>query len=110
MQFRTNSSIIMKVPKQVFVPAPNVDSAVVKIVTKSQFERFPTNEQLFYRLVKSEFSIRRKTLVNNLSQGFSMPKDVITEILEELGHLPTVRAEELSVEDFISLSDRFAHI
>ena len=110
MQFKTDSTIVMKVPKQVFIPAPNVDSAVVQMKIKNQFERFPKDETHFYKLVRSAFAMRRKTLVNNLSQGLNHPKDVITSVLMELGYPPSIRAEELTVDDFITLSNRFAQI
>ena len=110
IQFKTTSSIIMKVPKQVFIPAPNVDSAIVKMVIKDKFERFPVNEELFYNLVRASFSMRRKTLVNNLHTVLNISKVELGEILEDLGFKSTVRAEELTVDDFITLSDFFAQI
>jgi 16S rRNA (adenine1518-N6/adenine1519-N6)-dimethyltransferase len=110
LQFKTDSDIIMKVPKQVFHPAPNVDSAVVRMRLKSHFERFPDNEEHFYRLVRAAFSMRRKTLVNNLSTQLELSKDLVEELLMELGFSTKVRAEELQVDDFITLSNRFAHI
>jgi 16S rRNA (adenine1518-N6/adenine1519-N6)-dimethyltransferase len=110
IQFKTTSSVLMKVPKQVFIPAPNVDSAIVKMVIKDQFERFPVNEQLFYDLVRASFSMRRKTLVNNLQPFLNISKMKLSEHLEELGFKSTVRAEELTVDEFITLSDYFAQI
>lgn len=110
LQFKTDSEILMKVPKQVFHPAPNVDSAVVKMRVKDHFKRFPEDESLFYRLVRTAFSMRRKTLVNNLSAPMGVDKNTVENILVELGFSPKVRAEELNVGDFIDLADRFAHI
>lgn len=110
IQFKTTANIIMKVPKQVFIPAPNVDSAIVKMVIKDKFERFPVNEQLFYDLVRASFSMRRKTLVNNLQPFLNITKPELGEHLEDLGFKSTVRAEELTVDDFITLSDYFNQI
>lgn len=108
IQFKTDSSIIMKVPKQVFIPAPNVDSAVVKMKIKDQFKRFPNNEKHFYSLIRAAFSMRRKTLVNNLSSFLNLNKPDIQDGLEQLQLKHNVRAEELTVNDFINLSDYFS--
>lgn len=110
IQFKTDASILMKVPKQVFIPAPNVDSAIVKMAIKTDLKRFPANEKFFYQLVRSAFSMRRKTLVNNLHPFLNMNKQDIAQQLELLGYKKTVRAEELHVDDFIGLSDHFAQI
>lgn len=105
MQYKTDSSIIVNVPKTVFIPAPNVDSAVVKIVVKNQTKGKPNNEELFFNLVRKAFSMRRKTLVNNLSQGMDFLKEDIKTMLEELGYSTNVRAEALQVSDFIAIAN-----
>lgn len=105
IQYKTNAEIALKVPRTVFIPAPNVDSAIVKLVVKDELEVSPANEELFYKLVRSSFTQRRKTLINNLMASFNTPKAVSIEMLEELGYNPQVRAERLSVNDFIRISD-----
>ncbi len=107
IQFKTDSRIAVKVPKTVFVPAPKVDSAVIHMKVKDNIERLPNDLEVFYRLVRTSFTQRRKTLVNNLSTGFSMKKDDLSAVLEKLGFHPSVRAEKLTVEDFIVLSNEF---
>jgi 16S rRNA (adenine1518-N6/adenine1519-N6)-dimethyltransferase len=105
MQYKTSSSIIMQVPKTVFIPAPNVDSAVVKILVNKNIKEKPLNESLFYKLVRQSFSMRRKTLVNNLSSSMGYSKDDIIMMLETLNINPRIRAEALMVSDFIKISD-----
>ncbi len=107
IQYKTNAKIALKVPRTVFVPAPNVDSAVVKLTVKEEKEETPNNEKVFYKLVRSSFTQRRKTLVNNLSSQFNKPKDEIIQILELNGFRKDIRAEKLSVLDFIQLSNNF---
>lgn len=107
IQFKTNSKIAVKVPKTVFVPAPNVDSAVIHMKVKDEIDVVPNNLQVFYKVVRTSFTQRRKTLVNNLSTGFSMGKEELSSLLVNLGHSPSVRAENLSVLDFIELSNYF---
>jgi len=107
IQFKTDATIALKIPRTVFIPAPNVDSAIVKMSVKTEFKRFPVNDKLFYRIVRKSFSMRRKTLVNNLSDELQIDKDSFKEILESLGFSPSVRAEKLTVNDFITLADYF---
>ena len=105
IQYKTNTEIALKVPKTVFIPAPNVDSAIVKLVVKDELEVFPDNEELFYRVVRASFSQRRKTLANNLFSSMSIPKDFTMKMLEDLGYNSQARAESLKVIDFIHISD-----
>jgi len=107
IQFKTDSKIAIKVPKSVFIPAPNVDSAIVHMKVKSEYSEFPNDLDVFYKVVRTSFTQRRKTLVNNLSKGFNLPKDMIRDVLVSLGYSETVRAEKLSVSEFIDLSNEF---
>ena len=61
------------------------------------------NEKAFFTMIKGAFSQRRKTLVNSLSSTAGISKDKITSALGELGISPTVRAEKMGMEDFVSL-------
>lgn len=108
IQYKTRPSIAIKVPRTVFIPAPNVDSAVVKLVVENNRKHKPTNESKFFGLVKGAFKQRRKTLTNNLHEKYQLEKSVIIDILEQNGYDKNVRAEALSVEDFIVLSDIFS--
>lgn len=105
IQYKTHAEIALKVPRTVFIPAPNVDSAIVKLVVKDELEVFPENQELFYKIVRGSFSQRRKTLVNNLLSSLNVPKASAIEMLEDLGYNPLIRAESLSVNDFIRISD-----
>lgn len=105
IQYKTNAEIALKVPKTVFIPAPNVDSAVVKLTVREKIDVLPNNEEHFFKLVRNSFTQRRKTLVNNLHQAYNTPKDQLIDILENLDFDARVRAENLNVNDFIVLSD-----
>jgi len=93
----------INVPRTAFIPAPNVDSAVVRLDLYDEKKYFPQNEELFFDLVKLSFTQRRKTLVNNLSSKYK--KDFIYKMLNDNGYKESIRAEELSIDDFIKLSD-----
>ncbi len=105
IQYKTNAEIAMKVPKNVFIPAPNVDSAIVKLTIKDNIDLKPLSEEHFYNLVRSSFKQRRKTLVNNLHVRYNEEKVDLISYLEDLDLNGKIRAENLSVSDFIRLSD-----
>jgi len=105
IQYKTIAKIALKVPRTVFIPAPNVDSAVVKLSVIENIEFKPKSEKLFYEIVRSSFAQRRKTLVNNIHNKYNLEKSFIIELLLELELDPRIRAENLSVSDFIRLSD-----
>jgi 16S rRNA (adenine1518-N6/adenine1519-N6)-dimethyltransferase len=87
-----------------FMPSPNVDSCVIRIDV-DQNRRLPKeDEEYFFRVVKGAFSQRRKTLTNTISSSMNIPKPDITKVLESLGISPTVRAENLTMQQFIEFS------
>ena len=95
------------VPAQDFMPAPKVNSAVVRIRLYGERKPYvPQNEELFFRTVKVAFEQRRKTLANALSAGFGeLSKEQIQEIIAQCGHPSDIRGERLSVSEFVALSD-----
>ncbi len=98
---------LMKVSADNFIPAPKVDSAVVRINLYREIPYKPKDEKLLFRTIKAAFEQRRKTLANSLSSGFSeVSKERIGEIIVECGHRADIRGEKLSIEDFVALSDR----
>ena len=105
IQYQASVKKLFKVPRTVFNPMPNVDSAVIEIDVYKEIKHKPKNESFFFDVVRSSFSQRRKTLVNNLMNRFGPERDKFVEILNYLNIKPTARSEELSVDDFINLSD-----
>ena len=102
---------LFDVPAAEFVPAPKVDSAVVRIDLYEDKPYKPKDEALFFRTVKAAFEQRRKTLPNSLMTGFSsLGKEKLTEIIVSCGHSASVRGEKLSTEDFVRLSDAIGEV
>jgi 16S rRNA (adenine1518-N6/adenine1519-N6)-dimethyltransferase len=100
---------LFKVSAGSFIPAPKVDSAVVRIDLYKEPKYKPKNEKLFRDLIKAAFEMRRKTLVNAISAKMpSVSKDKLIEAIRSLGHPDTVRGERLSTEEFARLSDFLA--
>ena len=94
---------VMDIPREMFYPAPNVDSAVVRIdVDREKFGDldYPS----LRKVVRAAFSSRRKTLANNLMLSFKMTRSDAEKALSEAGADVSVRGEKLSVEDFIKLA------
>jgi 16S rRNA (adenine1518-N6/adenine1519-N6)-dimethyltransferase len=108
VQYYTKAEIVMTVPKTVFVPQPNVDSAVIKLTMREQPLVKVINEDFFFFITKSCFAQRRKTLLNNLTSQLPKgkeKKDTILKILNDLDIDPVRRGESLTIEEFAKLSN-----
>lgn len=99
------AEILFNVGRESFMPSPKVDSAVIKIKLRNEPEFTVKNEKQFFSLVKAAFSQRRKTLVNCLSNTLGKSKADIVGALQELGLDQSIRAERLTMEDFVNLAD-----
>lgn len=96
---------LFKVSAGCFIPAPKVDSAVVRIDLYDEPKYKPCSEKLFRNCIKAAFEMRRKTLQNALNAKLGFSKELISEAVKALGHPETVRGERLSTEEFVKLSD-----
>ncbi len=101
LQFLAEVKIEFFVPKTCFYPVPEVDSAVVSIALKRQHDQ--ADVAPFIQFVKHAFHQRRKTMLNNLTSMYHWKKSSVEAILEQHGFSPSVRAEELSLNEFIQL-------
>lgn len=88
-----------------FMPAPKVDSAVIRLDLYKEKPIRPADESLFFRVIKGAFEQRRKTLLNALSAKLGMPKDVLLAAFAEAGLAPDIRGERLSTAAFAALAD-----
>lgn len=101
IQHQTDAKYLFKVPKTVFYPRPNVDSAVIRLGIKDIKN---SEYQGFYRFVHNCFMQRRKTLVNNLNSAYKdVSKELIVDLIQELGIDALARAESLELKDFLSI-------
>lgn len=108
VSYYADAEIIATVPAASFVPAPKVDSAVVKM-TLLKNPPIDAPEKDYFRLVKASFAQRRKTMINALSNaGCYGSKDEIRSILESMGYDANLRGETLSMEEFSEIAKRFA--
>lgn len=106
--YSTDSEIAFTVPKTVFVPSPKVDSAIVSMKKRRQEKYHPQNKVNFKRLVRGSFMHKRKSLWNNLLGLYGKDENIknkLTSALNSSQIEPGIRAERLSVADFVKLSD-----
>ena len=104
--YRGSAEMLMTVPADRFLPAPKVDSAVVKIKLYKTTPVVPKDEKLMFSLIRAAFNQRRKTLQNALSSSFAeYSKEEIAAFIEKAGLRPDIRGEKLTIKDFARLSD-----
>ena len=84
VQYYTEAETVMIVPKTVFVPQPNVDSAVIRLTKRDQPAVTVTDESFFFQVTRSSFAQRRKTLLNNLTSQLPEGKQKKEDILASL--------------------------
>jgi len=100
IQYHTEANIILNVSKNVFIPKPNVDSAVIKLTRLDQPRVAVEDETMFFKFVRDCFRMRRKTIKNNL-KGYDLK--VFEKVFEENDLSLTRRAESLTLNDFANL-------
>lgn len=94
---------LFDVKKGSFMPMPKVDSAVIRLDVRKKPAVEVKDEEQFFRLVKAAFAMRRKTVLNSVSAGLSLPKDTVEKALLAAGLDCNVRAEKLTLEEFAAL-------
>jgi 16S rRNA (adenine1518-N6/adenine1519-N6)-dimethyltransferase len=113
IQYYTEAETVMTVPRTVFIPQPNVDSAVIRLIKRKQPPVKVEDEAFFFQVVRASFAQRRKTilnnLVNNLPNGKAM-KEQIERVLTETDIDPRRRGETLTMEEFAALSNALRHV
>ena len=106
VQYYMEASVAFIVPRTVFIPAPNVDSAILKMVRREAPLVEVEDEEWFFKTMHSSFVHRRKTLMNNLQAAFGKEsKPEIEKLLAQAEISPTIRGEALSIEEFAKLAD-----
>lgn len=105
-QVYAKPEILFTIPPFYFYPTPQVDSSVVKLTVKQKSSFiFPHHEIIFWRLVRIGFSAKRKKLANNLANGLHIPPVRAKEMLNLANLKENIRAQELSLADWLTLVD-----
>ena len=111
VQYYTQVFHAAKIPPTVFVPRPEVDSAVVKLIRRAKPLVEVKNEEFLFKVVKAGFGKRRKTLLNSLfNSELNLTRELITEacLLSQID--PQKRMEQLSMEEIAKLADHLLEV
>lgn len=109
LEYNCKKEILMKVPRTVFMPSPKVDSAILYL---ELVERdFDVDEEYLFKFIRSGFTKRRKNIMNSLSKGFvNISKEELKEILFSLELSGNLRAENLSLQDYINITKKYTEM
>jgi 16S rRNA (adenine1518-N6/adenine1519-N6)-dimethyltransferase len=105
VNFYCDSEILFSVSPNSFIPKPDIYSSVIKIKKRPKLEFNVLNEEFFFKIVKVAFLHKRKTLINSLSAELFVDKKILQECLNNLKYKENVRAEEISINQFVELSN-----
>ena len=105
VNYFSEPEILFTVKSGSFMPAPKVDSAVVKLNVRKSPVCEVFDEKLFFKVIKFAFLQRRKTIINSLTNNLNVSKQELLDVCDKLDILPTSRAENLSIEQFAKLSN-----
>jgi 16S rRNA (adenine1518-N6/adenine1519-N6)-dimethyltransferase len=110
VQYYCEGKIVCKVPKTVFIPPPEVESAIIRLKVLDEPKVNADNPTMFFRVVKAAFAQRRKTLLNTLTSGFSLPKEELSKVLLDNNIDPQRRGETLSLQEMANLANALNQI
>lgn len=96
---------LFNVSRGSFMPAPNVDSTVIRLDIRDNPAVEVSDEKKFFRMVKAAFAQRRKTALNSISSGMGLSKNQVAEALRNAGLEENVRAEKLTMEELALLCE-----
>ncbi|WP_274365804.1 16S rRNA (adenine(1518)-N(6)/adenine(1519)-N(6))-dimethyltransferase RsmA [Paenibacillus thermotolerans] len=107
VQYYASVELVARVPHTVFIPQPNVESAVVKLAMRDEPAVRVDDEELFFQVVHAAFAQRRKTLLNNLQQRFfaGAGKEECRAFLEQCGIDASRRGETLDMSEFARIAN-----
>ena len=108
VQYYAKPELVANVPPNCFMPRPRVGSAVIRLTRHTEVPVEAEDEKLMFQIIRASFNQRRKTLVNGLGNApeLHIPKEITTEVLEEMGLSASVRGEALTLAQFAELSNR----
>ena len=105
VRYYCEPQVLFQVSRGSFMPAPDVDSTVIRLDIRKEPAVQVEKEENFFRVVKAAFSQRRKTLANTLSSGLGISKAQATELLDRAGVASNQRAEQLSMQQFADIAN-----
>lgn len=104
IKFYTEAKVIANLPKSVFIPQPKIDSTILNLKLRIYDEN--VNQDLLFKLIRAGFNKRRKTILNSMSDV--VEKDKLKEAFAKVDLKENLRAENLSIDDFINLTNELS--
>ena len=105
IHYFSNPKYILDVNKECFLPSPKVDSAVIYLELLKEPKVKVLNEELFFKIIKSSFMQKRKTLLNSLTNANICPKEFLEKMLLDLNIDLKIRAEKLTLQNFADITN-----
>ncbi len=107
VQYYAKPEIVANVPPNCFMPRPNVGSAVIRLTKYDKPPVFVENEEFMFSLIRATFNQRRKTMVNAIGNApnLNISKEMVAEVLDEMGESATVRGETFTLGKFAEFSN-----
>ena len=105
VRYYSDPEILFGVPRSCFYPQPKVDSAVIRLAVRKMPPVSVQDEKRFFEMVRAAFCQRRKTAVNSVAAGLSIPKERAAALFAAAGVSPELRAERLTMAQLAALSD-----
>lgn len=109
VRYFSEPRVLFPVARGSFYPAPEVDSAVIRLDIRRSPAVQAADESLLFRVIRGAFSQRRKTVLNSLSSALGLPKEEVAAILEQAAVPASARAETLTLESFAAIADGLSH-
>lgn len=105
VRYYCEPEVLFNVSRGSFMPAPNVDSAVIRLKVLEKPDVEVTDEKLFFKMVRAAFEQRRKTFQNSVSAGLSLPKEIVKAALLECGVDENIRVEKMTMSELAAVSN-----
>lgn len=105
VHYYADSEILFDVARDCFMPSPKVDSVVIRLKIRKENKFAVRDEKLLFSIVKCAFSQRRKTALNSISGTMGLSKETLANLFDGLGIDKNIRAEKLTMEDFVHIAD-----
>ena len=106
VRYYSEPKLLFNVSRGSFMPAPNVDSCVIRLNIKKETELEISDEAFFFKVVRGAFSQRRKNICNSISSALGLPKQTVAEAVATAGISETARAEQLKMTDFAAIAEK----
>ena len=110
VQWYTRPELLFDVPPSCFIPQPKVTSSVIRLRRRETKPTQVQDEALMFRIIRSAFNQRRKTLVNALSSGLGLDKSGVEQVLTKCGFDTRIRGETLDIGSFAKIADEIANM